>query len=360
MLALATIDSDVGTLKETGIETPLYLQDSPVGLPRGLRLTFDEFLEARVEVKRFLSGENNLNPVDCTIHQAARDMRVQGKQKDDTELYCYSFSYAFDEDFDEALKVPQIIQDTDLYTKYWPFKNTSQFLRERSKLFYGFQKGYKSAPQSTYGGLAEWIWVILGTIEVTLIRPTEANWIKYSTLDEDELFVPQEGTTQTHILKPDNFIVIPAGWICIRRAVKDSFAFAGEFLHYKSLADQLEIFMKDVIRTNSRFAIERDTEIRACYWLSIANMLNAPGRNHLKSLDRRDLEQLKFHLDRWKELHDSHETPYNLYVPGTRLNVSLICRDLKSFTRHTGRSLKSAEDSIDIFSDQTATYNQPD
>lgn len=351
MMALVPAADNALQLTSCDIIEPITKPGIQEGLTPRLRLTFDEFLNANVIVKKFSSGDDNLNPDDSTIINAAESMRSK------PETSCFSVSFAFDENFDEALSIPKCIEEIDLYTQYWPSKKSSTYLRERSKLFYGFHKGFKSRPQSTYGGLSEWIYVINGALRILLIEPTDINLAKYATLETDDDFIFQPGTERTITIRTGNFIVIPGGWISIRIAEKDTFALAGEFLHFKNFTRQLKCLANDVNRTNGKFAAQRDVEIRAGYWLTVTNLLEIEGRQYLRSLNKKDLEYLKDTLTTWRKMHVNHETPRNLYAPAG-LNLNSIIRDFKSLFWE--RSFKSTKNSIDIISSQASTNDQPD
>lgn len=323
------------------------------------RLTFDEFLPYNdfIDVQRYC-GTTRI-PTKTTISRASKSMQTSYKER--KTVSCFTFSLASNTELDEAFTIPQTIENVDLFSNYWPIRQSSNYLKLRSKLFHGFQKDYCSRAYSTYGGMSEWLSLISGTIEFTLIKPTQYNIIKFSSLEPHEPFFPEKDTERIFKLEKDKILLIPGGWISIRKATRDSFAIGGEFSTIRSLKFQLECFNVDIINSNGQYAITKDTEIRALYWFTAIRLLTEAKPSVLSRTDPEILIPLKIALNNWKNEQKHQKTSKTLYAP-SGLQLGMIVDDLRKYLASRDytqrRRLHNMKYSSDILSDQTSTYNQ--
>lgn len=343
------------------------------GIPEGLKLTLDEFLlfDASLVVAKILSGEKYARSV--TIQEACKSMRKKPKHR---EASCFTLSISADDELNEIIDMPNYVKEHSLFNTHWPYERVSKYFKKRNKLFHGFQEGYKSFPYSAYGGLSEWIYVISGTLDVTLYKPTKLNLLRHSTLSEDETFIPEEKSESYFKLKEGSLLTIPSSWISIRKAKRNTFALGGELLHYQDLITQMDALMRDVVTTNGRYFYERDSEIRAMYWFFAANLV--PGSKtkdskitkaiELSKFDTQTSDCLRKYLTEWKMKHKKSLSDKNACLPAgvyapDGIRIDLILRDLnKSHTHlHTRRkSIKSEKNTVDVSMSQTSTEDKSD
>jgi len=326
---------------------PILLPSPPPGLHKQPSLTLDEFflIDTNFTVQAIQSLDSSRT--NMTISEACQSMRVPLGERDDS--YCFRLSISCKKELDEDFRSPKMVQKVDMYGLFWPVKDASVYLKEENRLFYAFQSGYESQPHSVYGGMSEWLQVISGEIELTLIKPTKLNLTKYSSWEPPEQFKPEVNTTIIHTLVSDSFIVIPCGWIRIFKANQDTCALAGRFLNVRSLAAQLDCLARDIINTNGKYASKRDVEIRCLYWITIARLLDdhmersakrergdtvneEMEESMLSSLNVKTLELLKRTLTDWRAKHKSICTPMNLYAP-SGIQLSLIVTDLTNYIK---------------------------
>lgn len=320
-------------------------------------LTFDEFYPFRNRVKCDKICFRGSRPSKASILEAMKFMRTLPAKNRQELPCCYSLSISSNDDLDSDFSLPEIVRENDMFTNFWPQRKLSNYLRERNKLFHGLSKGYESSPRIAYGGTTEWLQIISGILHVTLYKPTERNLIKFSAWTPNETFKLEEGTRSKHDMTPGSFLMIPPGYISIRRAKSDCFMMGGEFLQLKPLAAQLERLEIDIMNSNGRYP-ERDSEIRSMYWFFAAKILSPGGRATLLSLNFKNAEYLKNSLLEWKKRNKTTVVPQNLYAP-TGIQIDLICRDIgQHISAISRKSFKSQVDLVNILNDQTSAYNK--
>lgn len=347
------LTSDIKSLKE-----PRIYHTTPDGLMREPNLTLDEFIPFNPHVQRYRKRNNE--PKRSGIIEAAKTMRIPVIKR--KEPYSYFFSLSNHEDLDSAFNIPKDIEDIDLFTQYWPIRSSSTYLKSRNKLFNCYHEGYISGPQTTYGGMSEWIQAFSGSLKLTLIEPTETNALKQTAWEKNEPFIPEHGTSRSFIIGPGQFMIIPHGWIVIRKALQDTYAFSGEFLHPYAIISQLECFESDIYNSNARFNLERDIEIRYLYWLCVGKSL-VGNKEFFDPMEINELTTLKFSLQEWRQQFKTGSAAHHTYAP-PGIQLSLIIKDLGHLINQRqkrGRgSLKGSKNSINILADQTSACNNPE
>lgn len=329
----------------------IHLKKAPTGIQADLKVTLDEFylFDPNFEVERVFSKESTATNVG--IESACRLMRKK-RWKDPAS---YSLCLSLNEQLNQTIELPKMIKEKSFYEKYWPSGYLSNFFKYKHKLFHVYQNGYKSHPYISYGGLTEWLYISSGELSITLIEPTKINLCKYSALSEHEDLEPEKNTATSLTLEQNNFLVIPTGWISIRKAIRTTFAFGGELLHQDNIPAQMEAFDRDVtgLTSSCDSASDRDTEIRSLYWFFTMHLLNNPAA--LRNFPDGSLESLKSHLETWKakstRLNKTRE-PYlkpTMFVP-LGIKADVIVRDLQTKSSHkrARRSLKGSKDPIDV------------
>lgn len=340
------------------LTAPLVLKKIPKGLMKDPRLTFDEFIlyDAFVDVDKLESKDKEV--IQCTIRQAALSMHSAPHER--MGAASFTFSISNDDDLNQAFGLPHDIEESDLYSKFWPNRQVSNFLRQRSKLFHCYQIGYHSNPQTTYAGMTEWLQLVSGKLELTLIKPTVLNSTRFYSWDHQEPYRHEIGSATKLIIEPGQFILIPAGWIVIRKAHLDSYALGGEFLHIYNFTKQIEYLERDVLSYDGRYSCDRDSEIRALYWFAAARLMSEAGKELISQIDYWNLDSFKQALCEWNRLGKITKVPHNLYVP-EGLQTHFILKDLvKEVSRRYCKSirLKNPAESVNVLMDQTSTYNQ--
>lgn len=332
---------------------PKYYESAPKDFPKYPKLTYDEFLpyEDKITVSKIRHG--NAKESESTILDAAKSMRSKAKRN--PKLFSYTIILTSDSDLDRAFSLPKEIEAIDLHSNFWPFQVEGSFMRKYSKLFHGYPKDYKSALSKRYAGQSEWLHLISGSMKIDVIQPTTYN---LAILDCDSGSRMEEGSKHEFIMKEGSFLMIPGGWITKRSAIDDSFMFGGEYLHYHDISNQLECFERDVIENGGSFATTRDSEIRALYWFTAAQLLDNQ-KAILQKLSLSDLEVLKNFLLECKKKYKTNTVPPDLYGP-IGLNLDLITKDLGQYIRaiSSKKLLKSKKDSHNVLMDQTSAYNQ--
>lgn len=310
------------------LEHYAFSKEPPEGLNRDLRLTFDEFYNYGNQIVVYKHKALDRLEETTTIHEACEAMRTRVKGR----KYSYTFSISSVPDLDMTFSLPKIVEEEDLFSLYWPFRSQSKYLKERNKLFSGLQKGYRSLPKVVYGGMSEWLQVISGQLELTIITPTFLNRTRYYSLDNNETMKAENSFTC--LLGPGQFIIIPGGYITLRRAKLDTFVLSGEYLSYKHFKPQLEHFEDDLTNTECRYLQDRDREIRYLYWFTAAKMLEQQEKAVLSSLSDESLAALRGALTTWKICTDRKITkfsgPFMDHYRPPGLSIEYILRDLKN------------------------------
>jgi hypothetical protein len=329
----------------------IHQKEPPSGIQQDLKLTLDEFylFDSNMEVQKVLSEETTTNCVK--IEAACKAMRTRHS----SSPACYSLCLTLNEELDKMIDLPRMIKEKSFYLRFWPSEYMSNFFKYKHKIFYAYQSGYKSHPYRAYGGLTEWLYVISGSIVVTIIKPTKINLSKFSALTEHEILDPESNTSQSFHLCEGEFFVIPIGFISTKKAVRTTFVLGGELLHQDNLIAQLEAFDDDVIRCEDSFNLSRqiiDAEIRYIYWFFAIHHLKSFQTS--KHLSNSAVECLKSHLENWRiksvKLIKANE-PYlkpSLYVP-PGIRVDKIVKDIQYRScQIKRRSLKGSKDPVDV------------
>uniref|UniRef100_A0A6G1S6I4 Histone lysine demethylase PHF8 n=1 Tax=Aceria tosichella TaxID=561515 RepID=A0A6G1S6I4_9ACAR len=331
----------------------IYHKDPPHGIQHDLKLSLDEFylFDPSINVDKISSRQKTASSVP--IERACRSMRRKHGSQEDPAYY--SVCLSLNEEINQTIDLPRVIREKSFYEKYWPSDCLSNFFKYRNKLFHAYQEGYKSHPYIPYGGLTEWLYIISGSITVTLIQPTTKNLCKYSALSDDDSLEPEADTVNELLLKEGNFLVIPAGWISIREANRTTFAFGGELLHDDNIIGQLDAFNNDLAGLTSSCdpsCLEKDAEIRYMYWFYAIHLLNRT--NALKHSIDVSIECLKSHLEQWKNRSaklirskEPYVKPTAFVPPGIKADI--IVKDLQARqSQFKRRSFKGTKDPIDV------------
>lgn len=274
-----------------------------------LAITLDEFYlyDRGISVEKLFSRETRSEPI--SIKKAALHLRRRKAPP-----VCFILHISSHDRIDALFVLPKIILDNSLFYKYWPNTKHSNYFKQRNKLFYSYLPNYVSPPTMAYGGATEWLYIMSGVLELTLIEPTDLNLCKYSQFSDGEEFKPESNTSTTFTLQEESFMVIPAGHISIKKALKVTCAYGGELLHDDNLSSQIGLFQRDVMRTAGIFAHERDKEIRHMYWFYASHLLQpkSPIRQ-----DGQTIRSLLSCLIAWKLRYWEHDvyTQPDLYAP---------------------------------------------
>lgn len=337
---------------------PTLYESLPPDFPEYPSLTFDEFLpyEDTLTVSKIRQGA--ISYYATSVYEAAEFMRMPIRERG--KPYCFLIDLASDQVFNKVFHLPKQVESVDLYSNFWPPNTDTGYLDLHRKTLFGYSRGYTSRHSKKYAGKSEWLYVISGTIEIDVIRPTTSNLAMLAP-DCERKFLPENGTKRGFVMKEGSFLIIPGGWITQRTAREDSFTIGGEYFHYLDFAGQLRYFERDVLDTNGMYANDRDLFIRTLYWLTAGNLLSQ-HKNILNGLDNDDLTALKISLQDWRKKYKTNTIPRNLYAPMS-LNIDSITKDLSTFVGHkcsvTKKLLKCKKEPDNVLMDQTSTYNQP-
>lgn len=210
------------------------------------------------------------------------------------------------EELNKNFQILETVKEDSIFPTFYPDYDSSCYLRNEQKCFYAYQKGYKSEPRLSYGGLCEWIYVTNGRLDITVCQPTEANMARYWSLDQDEEFIAERDTSECYKLLPGSLFHIPPGLITIREAKKHSTCtYGGKYLGSKLFEQQLISFGRDVENSlhAKRNNSEIDKEIRSLYWYYAAKVLylisNAKLTESQKELYKQTLILLRGYLQKW-------------------------------------------------------------
>lgn len=302
----------------------------PPGLDKDskLEISLDEFFlfDSKIKVMRQDSRETQQRIVD--IEDACKHFRKRGPHP-----ACFIIHISSHDRLDPLFKLPKVVEEKSLFHNYWPAKHFSNYLRQRNKLFYACWEGYVSPPVIAYGGATEWLYIISGSLELTLIEPTDLNLCKYSQFNDGEEFKPISNTSAKFVLDKETFMMIPAGYITVKRALRATWAYGGEMLHGDNLPSQVESFEGDIVRTAGKFAHERDSEIRHMYWFYASHLLQVSHKYFNKASEEATIALRKC-LAEWRikfKKADPTTDPYiqpNLFAP-FGLDLDAIVKDLR-------------------------------
>jgi hypothetical protein len=335
-----------------------HQREPPSGIRQDFRLTLDEFFLFDPNLRAQKINSKEIACKDVKIETACKAMRK--KNLSQSEAACFSLCLSANDKLNSMIELPRLIKEKSLFEKYWPSKDLSNFFKYKNKLFHAYQAHYESRPYIAYGGLTEWLYVFTGKMSIILIKPTQLNLCKYSTLSHHDDLIPEHHTAQELHLVGGDFFIIPAGWISIRRANQTTFVLGGEILHHDDLVGQFEVFDNDVIRlTNSCDLIiqQNDAEIRYIYWFYAVHLLNHPLA--LKQTSDECLECLKSHLENWRLKFNKLHSTKELYISPsafapTGIRIDLVIRDLQRFHSSKRRSLKGSKDPVDVSKEHLA------
>lgn len=341
---------------------PYYVTSPPDGLMRKPMLTFDEFIVYDVDV--FKTQLMKSESVRVKVSSAAKNMRLTSDKR--KEPCTYSFSLSDNEQLDDSFNLPTRVAKKDLFSLYWPNNRISTYLKNRSKIFSCYQEGYITGYYMTYGGLTEWIQLISGSIDIILVKPTKSNLERFTAtdpFDPSDRFQYEAGTSCEFQLKPGHYLQIPAGFISLRRAGKDAFTISGQFLHSDYIDFQLDIFEMDVKESGYKYMSDRDTEIRAMYWIAAARLLSTnSGKDILKKMNWQTLISYKDRLVVWRNYAKSPIHANHLFTPAG-IQVGKILNDfvrlINSIRKGQG-GLNKSSNSINVTSTQASTNDDSD
>lgn len=375
--------------------------------------TFDEFdmRSSEFEFWKLRNDEGQLPPESVKPSEAASSMREKPNERSEICLYYTSMSSC--DDFYDCFNLPEEVHQVDLYSNFWPQDEyKSNYLRERSKLFYGFHEGYTSPIYSPYAGMSEWIYVSFGELKLTVLIPKVSRIECTGVFEEfigsedfsdfEEPINSEKGDFFHYHLKAGSFLIIPPGSFSIRYAVTDCFCFAGEFLKFTSLKIHLDCFKDDVETYQSCISaiskipeyptskeinleqLERDRYIRFAFLFMKTKLSGEAGKALRKAIGQSELVLLNSHLKEWKKAHLTCSAYIHVPDSSTYVDEDFIERDqdipspkvrrrrksaavkedgLQVKGRKRKRSsrlkaLKDVEDPVDVLMDQTSTHNQ--
>jgi Jumonji helical domain len=168
----------------------------------------------------------------------------------------------------DMVKEPQIVREIDWIRNAWagPFQhpkyseagsNSSQRKSRKKNIYYPMIQHYcVTSCAGAYmdfhidvGGTSFWYYVVSGLKQFVLIQPTEENVVQYEKWawaeGRSSIFFPdviEDKGTIIHILVKENeTIIVPSGWIHGVYTEEDSLVFGGNFLHGHSIQMQIKI-----------------------------------------------------------------------------------------------------------------------
>lgn len=317
-------------------------------------LTFDEFvvLESQFDFRRLPNLSSDSQPSSAS--EAARSMRVPPTER--PEPCCYYTSLASCDEFYSALKSPEKVSALDIYSNFCP-KNIPHYLKDRSKIFYGYHQNYRSAVGSPYAGMAEWIYVRFGELKIVILLPKndEAVKLNFPDLEESEKIIAKaDGVYYQYNLKAGSLITIPPGAMSMKYALKDSFCFAGEYLQFNTLKTHLVCFKRDeceaqlrievakktsytvpgqmdndsAIAAELNIAAERDRDIRAGFMYLKDKLHGETAKLLRKTMGGMPVvTMLNNHLKDWRKNHLACPAP--IYIPSSTRKTRSISPETK-------------------------------
>lgn len=312
---------------------PVYIKKNPDPWLRNLRpLTFDEFIEYRGAVSVDKRSSN------CRQAEPSSAVRARKSMFDDNNASNAQASTVYIAENDalyKAFKPPSFVQTRDLFLNYYDPADSHCYLRHRNRMFTGFNKHYQSAPQTTYAGLSEWLYVVAGKLVVWTYQPTEINLLKMRSWEGSKLDPSLGPPAAEYVLERDSCLVIPGGWITVRRAASSTFILNGEFLNADDVANQLELFARDVRLSHNSHALERDSNIRYCYWLYLAKLLDS-DRNLINTIDLQTVTKLRDHAAAWARLAEREQLNPFQYIP-ENIKVKRLYKSLMDYIYKRGK-----------------------
>lgn len=367
------------------------------------QISFDEFVEFESEFEFKKLGNYSSDSQLSSPSEAAKSMRVPLHERSDPA--CYYTSLAYQEDFYNSFKLPQDVSDVDLYSNFCPQDDPrSSYLKERSKLFYGYHENYRSVAYSPYAGMAEWIHVRFGELKLIVFIPKDLETVTLYLPDLEDTERPisrEEGIYFQYKLKRGSFIIIPPGAVSIKYALKDTFCFAGEYIQFVSIRTHLVCFKRDEgeaqlriqVAKKSRYllpgqtelelniAAERDRDIRAAFFILKEKLIGEPAKLLRKAMGGApEISLLKSYVKDWTKDHlicltplvfsrpQTSDTADEKIPPKTRRRRGRTVATVEDPTPIEERKIKNPlkqlkaieylEDSIDILMDQTASHNK--
>lgn len=316
---------------------PTYIDNNPDNWLNNLRLTFDEFLlykELPVE-KRYTNSKVS---EASSVQDASKSMQAKSSKSNAQSHTIYIFK---NDALYNYFKPPSYVLHRDLHINYWMQESVPTYLKQRNRMFVGFNKYYQSPPQTTYGGTSEWLYVISGTLKVDIYKPTKLNLLRVSEWESQQDPVPTP-VVEEFKLRKNHCLVIPGGWITRRRALADTFVLTGEFINVDDIKNQLEMFQRDVENTANTYSITRDSNIRSLYWIFLTSLLQSEGKDGMiNSVDVDACESLKRNIVEWQKLSTNGKHP-ELYVP-YGIKADLLVRDLKNYANRNSKPKLSSK-----------------
>lgn len=299
-----------------------FVDDNPYeeSFMKTARITFDFFLHFgdKLQVKRYKSL--NREPTNMSIVRVCKRLRDKNPAPDS---YCIETN--FDDRFFYTFPLPRLIYECDLYTdlrenhyelmaeliKPYPY------LKARNKLLQVYVKGYETRPNRLWGGLAEWIFIISGSLKITLTESVDKHDIEMDSwkLDE-ERFYEDAKCHKEIILNKGQLLFIPSGWVTTRQALDNTYTFGGEFIHRECLPVMLKLFNMDAGKRMIDFDRERD--IRAVLWYQAMSLAHNFGLAS-SGMSLEVITCFKNSLLAWKKSHDANELLAldGVYVPNS-------------------------------------------
>lgn len=297
-----------------------------------LRLTYDELLtfeDIPVEASQTRSARWTNSTIQAAIQSMANPQIPMS----------YLVELSSNDDLYQQFMPPNKVLSVDMYRKYCP-KTTHLcgFLRKQNLMLQGFNQSWQSLPFRPYGGLSTWIYVISGELEIYLIPATKLNLLRYSIsrdFSSSELdSFKMSSDTNLQLLDENTFLFIPAGYIILVKATKNTFILKSNYLDETCLVQQMVLFEFDTSQDGSlQSAWNRD--IRSLYWFFAANIMADGSRNNLLNFDAETLGVLRKLLTSWSQ-QDGLEKEQ--YVPNGLRSKTL----LKSLKDHLYKRSKRA------------------
>lgn len=346
---------------------PCHLPKAPMDWPDIDGITLDEFFLFDKDLVVEMSRSNERCYKTIRIEDACKCMRKKAKHSGDSHLFTVNIS--MHETLDEQFIVPELVDETSLFPKHYPEYKLSKYLRKNYKFFQAFQEEYKSSPNVSYGGLAEWLYVTTGQLDVNLYRPTKLNIMRYHALEDGETLRGEQGTCMKFELKAGSLFTIPPGWISVRETKKSAFTYGGKTLSILDVPNQLEALERDISYSNNLYASDRDSEIRSLYWFLTINVVKSHSGKPASDPSIAILETLRKHLSEWRIKHRKCQldrlsclSPEVFAPEGIKLDT--ILKDIGSLVRHRrnalGKSLHSDKNSIDVGVTQASVDDKSD
>lgn len=279
------------------------------------RVTFDEFIRVSSEVDFKRLRDLTDTPEESTPMEAALAARSSTNGR--SEMCCYYTSLWRSDTLYDELIVPNEVSNVDLRLNFLPQSISQDYLKERSKFFYGCEEGFTSLPYMPFAAMSEWILVTIGELELTLIDPnpdlTDRASVIKCYFDEKCDTIPFEDlkkTTKTKVgvlhgfkLRPGSLIIVPPGWFCVRKAIKGTYYWTGEFLNFRQIRTHLTQFELDTaeedLSMDHQISSKRDLEIRKAVWFMKTQLIRSCNAHIRKTMPESDIIFLNSCIKRW-------------------------------------------------------------